>query len=374
MVGMPRELSARIFANTPARFAIALLSTALALLVASGLNPTVNVPVAYLTALAAVAFSSRYCGTWPSIASVALSLFGIDFWFLAPTHSLRITLMSDWLNLCVFLLPATVVVAIGEADRRQRIRLRNAAGELEEKVQVRTAELDHTNQSLRELTGRLMNLQDEERRRIARELHDNAGQALAALAMNLDTVANDLQQLMKTANTVADSASLVQQMSTDIRTMSYLLHPPLLDDAGLVAALQWFIHGFSERSKIAVELKCDESLGGLPKEVEIATFRLVQECLTNIHRHSGSTTASIRITQQHGQLSVDVRDLGKGISSQTREQMESGGAPGVGIRGMRERVRQLGGKLEVSSDGIGMGTRIVARLPVTEVIPIPQVG
>lgn len=371
---MPRELSARIYSNTPARFAIAFFSAALALLVARGLNPAVSVPVAYLTALAAIAFTSRYCGAWPSVASAALSLFGIDFWFLAPAHSLRITHMSDWLNICVFLLVATVVVAMGEADRRQRIRLQNAAGELEEKVQDRTAELDRTNQSLRELTGRLMNLQDEERRRIARELHDNAGQALAALAMNLDTVANDLQRLMKTANTVTDSAGIVQQMTGDIRTMSYLLHPPLLDDAGLVPALQWFIHGFSERSKIAVELKCDENLGGFSKEIEIATFRLVQECLTNIHRHSGSATASIRITHHDGQLSVDVRDLCKGISSETRQQLESGGAPGVGIRGMRERVRQLGGKLEVSSEGIGMGTRIVARLPVTEVIPIQQLG
>lgn len=371
---MLRELSARICANAPARFAVAFLATALALLIARGLSPTVNAPVAYLTALAAVAFSSRYCGIWPSIASAAFSLFGIDFWLLAPTHSPRITRISDWLSTCAFLLAATVVVAIGEADRRQRIRLRNAAGELEEKVQERTAELDRTNQSLRELTARLMNLQDEERRRIARELHDNAGQALAALAMNLDTVANDLQRVLRTASTVADSAGIVQQMSSDIRTMSYLLHPPLLDDAGLVPALQWFVHGFSERSKIAVELKCDENLGGLSKEVEIATFRLVQECLTNIHRHSHSATASIRVTQKDGQLSVDVKDLGKGISSEAREQMESGGAPGVGIRGMRERVRQLGGKLEISSDGIGTGTRIVARLPVTEVVPMQQLG
>lgn len=372
-MGMLRGSFARIYGNTPSRFAVAIVVTAFVLLIAHAFNATANVSIAYLVELAAVAFLSRYCGIWPSIASAALTVCGVYFWFLAPTHLLY-TRTAEWLNTVAFLLAAILVVAIGEAGRTEAIGLRNAAGELEEKVQERTAELDRSNQSLRELTAHLMNLQDEERRRIARELHDNAGQALAALAINLDTVAQDIQQVVKTAGRVADSASIVQQMSADIRTMSYLLHPPLLDDMGLESALKWYVDGFTERSKIAVELKCDEDLGRLSRETETAVFRIVQECLTNIHRHSGSSTATIRIMQRDDQLCIDVADHGKGIAPEAKEQMESGGTPGVGVRGMRERVRQLGGRLEVHSDGIGTGTRISMRLPVTDSTSVTQLG
>ena len=365
-MGIPRTLSARISANAPARFGVAFLATILALLTVRALSPFVGGSAPYVLALAAVAFSTRYCGTGPSIASAALSLLAIVFWFISPTHSLGIIYAADWFNILAFIFAATIVVAIGHADWRERNRLREAAGELEEKVRERTCELNLTNQSLRQLTAQLMNSQDEERRRIARELHDNAGQALSALGMNLDAVAKDLHQLMTTANRVADSASIVHEMSNDIRTMSYLLHPPLLDEMGLVAALRWYVDGFAERSKIAVKLECAENLGRLSGEIETAIFRLVQECLTNIHRHSGSSTAAIRIAQQDGHLHVEVSDRGKGIVSGKREQMESGGTPGVGIRGMRERVRQLGGNLEISSDGIGAGTCVKARLPATE--------
>jgi len=226
--------------------------------------------------------------------------------------------------------------------------------------------LERANHDLRELTARLLNLQDEERRRIARELHDNAGQALSALAMNLDGVTKDLERLTKTTSMAVESASLVHQMSDDIRTMSYLLHPPLLDETGLAPALQWYVDGFAKRSKIAAELECPEDLGRLSRELETAIFRLVQESLTNIHRHSGSVTAAIRIARSDGFVQVEVRDTGKGISPDQRAQVESGGAVGVGIRGMRERVRQLGGNLEIGSDGVGHGTRVVARLPATE--------
>jgi signal transduction histidine kinase len=197
-------------------------------------------------------------------------------------------------------------------------------------------------------------------------LHDNAGQALAALAMNLGVVAKDLERLVKTASTVADSAGLVQEMSNDIRTMSYLLHPPMLDETGLAPALRWYVSGFAERSKIAVELECAEDLGRLSREVETAIFRLVQECLTNIHRHSGSPTAEIRILRSDGVVRVEIKDQGQGLSTEKRAQMESGGTVGVGIRGIRERVRQLGGSLEIKSDGIGSGTCIVVRLPAVE--------
>jgi signal transduction histidine kinase len=241
--------------------------------------------------------------------------------------------------------------------------LRNAAGELEDKVRERTGQLDHANYSLRQLTGRLLNLQDEERRRIARELHDNTGQALSVLAMNLGAVAEDLGRLTQTASMVAESAGMVREMSNDIRTISYLLHPPLLDEMGLAPALKWYVEGFAERSKIAVDLECSNEIGRLSREVETAIFRIVQECLINIHRHSGSSAATIQIARSDSDVRLEIKDHGKGISPELRNQMESGGTLGVGIRGMRERASQLGGSLEINSDGAGKGTRIVVRLP-----------
>jgi signal transduction histidine kinase len=365
-MGISEAPSLKIPANVPVRFGVAFIATILALLIALPLNHFADSSAPYITTLAAVVFCAWYCGLGPSMASIALSLLTIDYWTIPPTHSLRIEHTADWFEFLAFLCAGILIAAIGESSRREREQLWDAAGELEEKVRERTGELDQANEGLRQLSGRLLNLQDEERRRIARELHDNAGQALAALAMNLGTVAKDLEHLMRTAATVADSASMVQQMSDDIRTMSYLLHPPLLDETGLAPTLQWYVEGFAERSKIAVELECSQDLGRLPREVETAVFRLVQECLTNIHRHAGSPTAAIRIERSGGRLRVEVRDNGKGISPEMREQMESGGTVGVGIRGMRERVRQLGGNLEITSDGIGTGTRIVVRLPATE--------
>jgi signal transduction histidine kinase len=155
-------------------------------------------------------------------------------------------------------------------------------------------------------------------------------------------------------------------MSDDIRTMSYLLHPPLLDEMGLAPAIKWYINGFSERSKIAVDLECGKHFGRLSPDVETAIFRIVQECLINIHRHSGSPTAAIKIDWADGCVQLEVKDHGKGLSPELRNQMDSGGTVGVGVRGMRERASQLGGSLEVLSDGEWRGTRIVVRLPAIE--------
>jgi signal transduction histidine kinase len=365
-MGIPGTLPTRISASTPARFAIALLATLLAILMARTTNALAEGPAPYLWAIGAVAFSAWFSGTGPAVASLILALVATDSWFIPRAHSLRIPGALDWASLVAFLFVAVVIIAIGQANIDERERLRNAAGELEEKVRKRTGELDHANHSLRQLTARLLNLQDEERRRIARELHDNAGQALSALAMNLGAVAEDLGHLMKTAGVVADSAGMVRQMSDDIRTMSYLLHPPLLDEMGLAPALKWYVEGFAERSKIAVDLECSKNLGRLPREVETAIFRIVQEGLINIHRHSASLTAAIQITWSGSQIRLEIRDNGKGISPEMRHQMESGGTVGVGVRGMRERVSQLGGSLEINSAGPGTGTCIVVRLPAAE--------
>jgi signal transduction histidine kinase len=209
-------------------------------------------------------------------------------------------------------------------------------------------------------------MQDEERRRIARELHDSVGQIVAALTMNLSAVQRESDHLSPDAGAVvAESSNLLAELSRQIRTISHLLHPPLLDEVGLVSALQWYVEGFAERSKIQVSLDLPADLGRLPPEMETAIFRIVQECLTNVHRHSGSRSAAVRITNVANQLRVEVQDAGKGIPSEKQSAIACPGKTGVGMSGMRERLRQFGGQLDVTSSP---GQTIVAAT-----LPAPQV-
>jgi PAS domain S-box-containing protein len=217
-------------------------------------------------------------------------------------------------------------------------------------------------ESLRLLSAQLLHLQDQERRRIARELHDSAGQILAALGMNLALVSENGTIAPRAAKAIQESVGLVQQLSRELRTISHLLHPPLLDEVGLASGLRSYLEGFTERSKIRVDLELPEDLGRLQRDSETAIFRIVQECLTNIHRHSESQVARIRIKRTDSEVSLEVEDSGKGIPAEKRQAMDSGGTAGVGIRGMRERLRQLGGSLEINSNDTG--TVVVARLPV----------
>lgn len=216
---------------------------------------------------------------------------------------------------------------------------------------------------LAELAARLQGLQDEERKRIARELHDSVGQLLTAIGMNMAIVKAQSQKLdAAAARALSDNATLVEQVSREIRTISHLLHPPLLDMAGLASALRWYVDGFSERSKIKVNLEISDNLERLPAETEIAVYRIIQECLTNIHRHSGSATASIRLYQEGDQLLVRVEDHGKGISRERQQELNTLFRSGIGFRGMRERVKSLGGSFEVHSDE--SGTLVKASLKI----------
>lgn len=357
------SLSARISKRTGTRYAFALLTTLLALLLRLALNPFLGDHAPYVTLLPAVAFSAGFCGIGPSMLSVVIALIGARYWFIFPAHSLRIVGSTQTVGILAFLLASSALVAMGEARRRSEEGLRAAQRELEDAVNERTAELDKTNYNLRELSARLLQLQDDERRRIARELHDSVGQMLAALGMNLAAVGTDLERLTKTANAVNDSTALVQELSREVRTISHLLHPPLLDEAGLASALRWYIEGFAQRSKINVDLEFPTDFGRLSRESETAIFRTVQECLTNIHRHSESPTATIRVVACDSNIRVEVEDRGKGIPPERQIEMASMGTPGVGIRGMRERIRQLGGSLDIHSTG--KGTRVVASLPAT---------
>jgi signal transduction histidine kinase len=204
-------------------------------------------------------------------------------------------------------------------------------------------------------------MQDDERRRIARELHDSVGQLLAAVSINSASVEAEAAKLSPVAaRALSENAGLVGEINKEIRTISHLLHPPLLDEAGLTSALSWYIRGFSERSNIKVAVDIPPDFFRPPEEMEIAIFRIVQESLTNIHRHSGSMQASVRLAHIGDRVVVEIKDSGKGMSS--RPEMRAR-REGVGIRGMRERIRQLGGVLEIRSDS--SGTTVEVTLPVS---------
>jgi signal transduction histidine kinase len=180
--------------------------------------------------------------------------------------------------------------------------------------------------------------------------------------MNFSRVAQQAQQEgLPHAREAKDSEQLVQQLSQEIRTMSYLLHPPLLDETGLAQAVSWYIQGLAQRSGLEISFDISDNFGRLPREMELVMFRLVQECLTNIHRHSGSKSARICMSRAEETISLEVRDEGKGISSQKLSQLRSHGS-GVGIRGMRERVRQFDGHMEIQSSEAG--TKIRFTFPV----------
>jgi two-component system NarL family sensor kinase len=197
---------------------------------------------------------------------------------------------------------------------------------------------------------------------MARELHDGVGQLLTAVNINASRIAREKTRLSpEAALCVDENENLIEQISKEIRVVSQLLHPPLLDEVGLYSALKWYIEGFAERSTIAASLELPGDSSRLPQDYELCLFRIAQESLTNIHRHSGSPTAVIRLFREPGEIKMEVRDAGKGIHQETQSKIASGESTGVGLRGMRERVRQLGGSLTIQSDG--NGTSVIVVLP-----------
>jgi signal transduction histidine kinase len=234
-----------------------------------------------------------------------------------------------------------------------RSQLQKANDQLEHRVEERTLELQKAATDLRDLSSQLLRIQDEERRRIARDLHDSLGQHLTAAKINVDVALSSIAE-GKAKEVLTHAQQEVEYSVQEVRTLSYLLHPPLLEEAGLPSALDWYVKGFVERSSLPVELELDPYLGRLPREIETVIFRVVQESLTNVHRHSGSPNAIISIHRKDTGVSVEISDSGRGISSGTR--------PGVGIQGMRERVRQLGGELRAES--AAKGVRVSAFIPI----------
>ena len=242
-------------------------------------------------------------------------------------------------------------------EKESAAKLRTARDELEQRVQERTA-------AARQLSARLLQMQDEERRRLARELHDSAGQMVAALTMNIDQMKAVDGATSEQARLLADSDAVLRNLNKELRTMSHLLHPPLLDEMGLSSALEWYVDGFGKRSGILTTLELASDFGRVNSDLEIAVFRLVQECLTNVHRHSGSSKAVVRLKRSRQAVTLEIEDEGHGIAPEKKSLLLGSGPVGVGLRDMRERVLQLRRTLHIDSED--RGTTIRAMFPIAK--------
>ncbi len=246
----------------------------------------------------------------------------------------------------------------------KHFKLSHAYSELETLTAERSAELQ-------KLTQRLLKVQDEERRKLARDLHDTTGQTLAALKISVAQLHEICHGAPGALAIVSDVEQLADQAIEEIRTMSYLLHPPLLDEVGFACAAEWYIEGFAKRSGINVRAEIASPHERLPRSVEIALFRVLQESLTNVHRHSGASDASIHFHQAGDAVILEIRDFGKGIPEDRLRLLRGVTAEtGVGLAGMRERMHELNGKLEIESDG--RGTSMRATVPLSsKPLPVP---
>lgn len=276
-------------------------------------------------------------------------------------------------------------ITLGEAEARARLvklalnpvsssvprTVCVVATELTELIEANEA-LKSNEESLRQLSARLLKLQDEERRRIARDLHDVTGQKLVIQAMALSQVLTREQSGLdeESLRVLTECAKITKQVGDEIRTLSYLLHPPLLDELGLSSAVKWYAEGFERRTGIRVRVDIASDFVRLPRDVETTLFRVIQESLTNMHRYSGTTKAYVRLNRVFDQIKVRIGDFGKGIHPDVLNSKTGTVAPlGVGIQGMRERLRQLDGKLEIISEP-NRGTIVTATLPISH----PQAG
>jgi signal transduction histidine kinase len=217
--------------------------------------------------------------------------------------------------------------------------------------------------AVRRLSGRILQLQDMERRRIARELHDGVGQYFASSKMTVDSVLQGESLSESQREALTEASRLLEQGVAEARTLSHLLHPPLLDDIGFRAAAEWYINGFSERSKIKVQLTAPADLGPMSKEVELVLFRVLQESLTNIHRHAGTTTAEVRLFSTSGRVTMEIQDWGKGIPEPLLDEFRRRTGTGVGLAGMRERISEFQGSLDIASEN-NQGTLLKVEMPL----------
>ena len=351
------------------RFTLALMAMAAALALRSLFQPILGESMHYVSISAATVFAAWYCGLGPAIVSTIIGVAAANVLFISPYLPLGRYTEREIVGKLLFLVFAGAIIALGEAGRRSWIRLGHvhevllrSRMQLKFRVRQRTAQLQQINQDLRDLSVRLLRVQDDERRRIARDLHDSTGQALTALKLEMAGIERELATRdAANARRLASAIETARQISDELRTISYLLHPPLLDELGLSSALRWYIDGFEKRSGIKVHFDLNTS-ARLSAEVETMFFRMIQECLVNVHRHSGSATAAIRLSQTGGMMIVEVEDQGRGIVADELAEITAGATPGVGLRGMRERINDFGGKLQIESSE--KGTKIRATIPV----------
>ncbi len=266
--------------------------------------------------------------------------------------------------------PVTLISAVRSAllarrrqyEVRDHLRERAAAEQalqrahdaLESLVEQRTA-------ALRRLSVKLLRVQDEERRRIARELHDSLGQDLTAAKISLDMLS---QEGSVNSPHLQEARRLVDRSISDTRTLSHLLHPPLLDEAGFISAAKWYVEGFGQRSGISTDLKLPESVHRLPRRTETALFRILQEALTNVHRHSGSRAVNVCVAASDAQVVLTVKDFGMGVPREVLDRFWKTGNAGVGLAGIQERLKELGGYLEIESNIDG--TLLKATIPISK--------
>jgi signal transduction histidine kinase len=284
--------------------------------------------------------------------------FGLFIVACGFTHLMEVIVLWKplyWLSGDVKLITAlaSVVTAIALPGLIPRVHQMVTAAGLSEQ---RREQVEKSNLELQQLSARVMQTQDEERRRIARELHDGIGQYLAAIKMCCD-VAEETAKAEGQKKLLGDAQEMLDRCIVEVRTMSHLLHPPLLEEMGLDSAVPWYTQGFTQRSGIHIDLHKENFAERLPAAVEVAIFRVLQESLTNIHRHSGSKRAWVDLLVKNGDVLLRVRDEGNGFSSGN-----SALRTGVGIASMRERIRELGGELRVTSSS--QGTLVEATLPI----------
>jgi signal transduction histidine kinase len=381
------------------RFSLAFLFSVLAVVLRALLDPLLGHVAFYATVYMAVAWCAVVCGFLPAVLGSFVGFAGIFYWFIDPRHSLSVIRKPEIHGIIGFFLVCGVLTALGAANRRKQMKLdgtiraltteaherkraeqelQEAHDQLEQRVRERTLELSQTlsrlkseievrqqaEDQLRHLSLRLMTTQDEERRRIARELHDSAGQTLAAIKMTMASFRFSGSDPSKFPTLLADLSALVDEVLQEIRTASYLLHPPLLDEAGIACAARWYVEGFAKRSGIQVSCEIPEEIARSSRLCELVLFRVLQESLTNVHRHSEATAVSVILKRENDRLQLQVQDNGRGIPEERLSQFNTSGNEGVGIAGMRERVRELGGKLEIRSSQTG--TRVNVFLPLTQ--------
>jgi signal transduction histidine kinase len=352
------------------RYATAVACAVLAILLRILLEPVLGHASFYVTVYIAVLYAALVCGLGPSILTAIAATAGIVYWFVDPRKSFLISDRRDVHSLIACIVVCPILIALGETNRRKQLKIAEARDQLETRVQERTAELSRAlrerelaQEQLRRLSVRLMTVQDEERRKIARGLHDSLGQYLTALKLSLHLLSDD-----KHAAVVAECSDMVDRCLRETRTISHLLHPPLLDETGLKSAVQWCVDGFAKRSGINVNLHLLSEVQRFHQDVETALFRVVQEALTNVHRHSNASEVNIRLDVNTKQVQLEIRDNGSGIPPDRLQCVaQSGGATGVGLAGMRERVRDLGGDLAIESDKNGTLLKVV--IPTAEAAP-----